>query len=185
MRNIGWCCSCWQWQRGHYCLCDTWHTYLVWTWDCCADDYYRVASEGPPEQADFFECPDLRKIFCAAYPLTQHQLAAKGIMPWNAHNHIEHLTAHQLAFVDVKVSLICAAIFAILLCLVLNSCCMYVSLVAKTIAHMWQFTMSEFMNTCYVLLQLLVVASNTTLLLLIHMIYVAGQVFVEWRTFYS
>ncbi len=45
--------------------------------------------------------------------------------------------------------------------------------------------MSEFMNTCYVLLQLLVVASNTTLLLLIHMIYVAGQVFVEWRTFYS
>ncbi|KAL0036897.1 hypothetical protein WJX77_004160 [Trebouxia sp. C0004] len=45
------------------------------------DDYYRVASKGPPERADFFEC----------------------ITRWNAHNKIDHLTAHQLAFVDVKV----------------------------------------------------------------------------------
>ncbi|DBB01353.1 TPA: hypothetical protein ACH3X1_013676 [Trebouxia sp. C0004] len=71
--------------------------------DMLQDDFYRVASAGPPEQADFFECSDLRKIFCAAYPLTQHQLAAKGIMPWNAHNQMDHLTAHQLAFVDVEV----------------------------------------------------------------------------------
>ncbi|DBA80490.1 TPA: hypothetical protein ACH3X1_007762 [Trebouxia sp. C0004] len=27
----------------------------------------------------------------------------KGITRWNAHNKIDHLTAHQLAFVDVKV----------------------------------------------------------------------------------
>ncbi|KAL0027845.1 hypothetical protein WJX77_010277 [Trebouxia sp. C0004] len=67
------------------------------------DDFYRVAGEGPPEQADFFECQDLRKIFCAAFPLTQHQMSTRGIIPWNANHKIDHLTAHQLAFVDVKV----------------------------------------------------------------------------------
>lgn len=66
-------------------------------------DYYRLASEEPPEEADYFACEDYRKIIYASWPLTQHQLNAKHISSWDAHNHIHHLTAHQLAFADVKV----------------------------------------------------------------------------------
>ena len=47
--------------------------------------------EGPPEEADYFACEGYSKIICASWPLTQHQESAKEILPWDAHNHIDHL----------------------------------------------------------------------------------------------
>ena len=46
-------------------------------------------------------CEDYRKIACAAWSLT-----ARSVSPWEAHNHKDHPTAHQLVFINAKVSLV-------------------------------------------------------------------------------
>ena len=53
------------------------------------------------QRADCIACEDYRKIICAAWSLT-----VKSFSPWEAHNHKDHPTAHQLVFIHAKVSVV-------------------------------------------------------------------------------
>lgn len=69
-----------------------------------------IANDGSVRADDYFACEDYRKLIFAAWPSSSPQLAERETL--HAHDQME-LTAHQLAYVDVKVSdlkLLCPSI---------------------------------------------------------------------------
>ena len=74
-------------------------TWFMAVADMClpTDDFYQTATQG---QADYFGNDIFRQIIYQTWPFSKAELTARNFA--RPQDHIE-LTAHQIAFVDVKV----------------------------------------------------------------------------------
>ena len=69
-----------------------------------AGNFYRHATNVPGVVYDFFACQAFRQIIYATWPVPKSAVLGDR-MVFDSYDDMKHLTAHQVAYVDVKVSL--------------------------------------------------------------------------------